>query len=347
MRTRLLFRCDAGGTVGLGHVMRSLVLAEAFAKRGFRPEFVTATGVGFVGAERIASRGFHVLAAVAPAGSAEDRHGVEALLNQDTPTVLIVDSKQVTPATLELWRQNATLLVIDDDALGPLPAHLLLNSRIDASPALYTDDLPDRDLLLGPLYNLVDPAYFSLRRPPAPQVRRVLVSFGGEDPHNHTQWAIRTLLHDRADIAIDVVVGPAHPAPESLRRLAQADGRISLVEQPSSLVPFIAEADLAITAGGTTVFELAAAGIPMLVVVIEDHQHHLAGPLAALGAAVLLGNHHHIEERPAIEACNKLMAQPTARAAMQAAQMKILPEAGAARVVVAVEKYLAQHRKAA
>lgn len=345
--SRVLFRCDAGRADGLGHVMRSLVLADAFAQHGAIPIFVTAMGADFVGASRIMSRGYTVITSPARVGADADRDAISDLWGCGGADLVIVDSKRADASYLAACRAKALLLLIDDDADGAKPVDILVNNQIDADASHYCDSVTGRSHLLGPSYNLVDPGYFPLQRPAEGQIQRVLITFGGEDPGNHTRWAMETLVAAHPELIVDVALGPAHPDPESVRAAAKRLANAKLVEEPASLRPLAARADLAVTAGGTTLFELAAARVPALVVTIEDHQRRLVKPFAAAGACVLLGDHRMLDDNSAQTIFTRAIDDAELRARMQRAQAVLLPAPGAERIVDAIGAIIKKRRSAA
>ncbi|HQF29812.1 MAG TPA: UDP-2,4-diacetamido-2,4,6-trideoxy-beta-L-altropyranose hydrolase [Hyphomicrobiales bacterium] len=345
---RLVMRCDAVREDGLGHVMRSLVLAEAFRERGWRPQFATAGVAENMAVERIRGRGFEIVEMPARVAAPGDAVALAALLDAPAgkPAVVVVDSKRADAGYLSQLLPYALVVAIDDDACGPMPADIIVNARMDASPAFYPDLAAERTLLLGPGFNLVHPDHFAVARGPAEAIDRLLVTFGGEDPENHSLWVLEQLLPELTPVAVDVVIGPSHPAPDSIRRMAATAPAIEPVEQPPSLLPLIRRADLAISAGGTTAFELCAARVPMLAIAIEEHQHPLIDPLGAAGAASTLAYASRFDVEAALTALGRLRSSRQLRDEMRASQMRLMALPGACNIVAAVEKKTNDAQKA-
>jgi UDP-2,4-diacetamido-2,4,6-trideoxy-beta-L-altropyranose hydrolase len=180
----VLFRCDAGAEDGLGHVMRCLTLADAFRTAGDDVEFCTAAGPGMVGAERIAARGYRATAAREPVGSPRDRENVGAMVRD----VMVIDSRRATPDYVNALAANGFAVVIDDDGMSGLEAALVLNTGLEATADRYPGRAGAADMI-GPRFNLIEPALFATR-PFAVPARRLLVTFGGEDrPITHAgRW---------------------------------------------------------------------------------------------------------------------------------------------------------------
>ncbi len=331
---KVLFRCDAGKADGLGHVMRCLTLAEAMRSQGETVAFCTLKGPQMVGVERVEARGFAAIDAAGAAGSPADADAL-ARLPRD---ILIIDSRRSTPSYVNAAAKQGFAVVIDDDGMAGLDADVVLNTALDGAAGRYLGREGRRFDLFGPRYNLIDPAMFAAR-PLAGKARSLLITFGGEDPFNHTRWVLESLAAAFAGLDVTVVIGPAHPDPLSARAAAAKIGAI-VVDAPLNLTPYILKADLAITAGGTTGYELAAAGVPMLAIGIEPHQGPIIEALAARQACWPLGMGFDIDLTEAGAALRRFIEDSSARSRMQAAQKGLFPGPGAPLVAAGIVRAL-------
>ena len=226
-------------------------------------------------------------------------------------------------------------VVIDDDGMTGLDADVVINTALDLAIGRYPGRESRRFDLFGPRYNLIDPAMFAVQ-PLATPARRLLVTFGGEDPLNHTRWVLENFVPEIAGLDVTVVIGPAHPDPSSVRAAATPIGA-TVVEAPPSLRPHVLNADLAVTAGGTTCYELAAAGVPMLAIGIEPHQELMINGLAARAACWPLGMGFDIDMTSAKVAIRRFIGDGNARSHMRAAQKSLFHGPGAPLIVDALE----------
>lgn len=108
-------------------------------------------------------------------------------------------------------------------------------------------------------------------------MRRVLVFFGGTDPHNLSGRALTALSdpalgHLAVDLAVDLVIGANHPQREALVAQAAARPGTRVHGPRPHLADLMAAADLALGAGGTTTWERACLGLPSLVVTLAENQ---------------------------------------------------------------------------
>jgi spore coat polysaccharide biosynthesis predicted glycosyltransferase SpsG len=206
------------------------------------------------------------------------------------PLWLVLDSKRADAAYVQACRQHARVLCIDDELHRDLPCELLLNNHLGQIDGVY-GEREGRQLLLGPGFNNIRKAFFEVGENNAGgSAEGVLITLGGEDPHNHTSWALEHLGDLLADRELTVIVGPAHPDADAVERsVAEHAPHARLVRRPTDLAPYMAGVGLAITAGGTTCYELAAARVAQLVIVVEDHQQELVDSLLGHQAVSQLG----------------------------------------------------------
>ena len=193
-----------------------------------------------------------------------------------------------------LRRTGRPLLFLDDCGDAEFaPTDWILNQNLHASASLYPGCDPTH-LLLGPRYTLLRREFRCRtdRRREIPAVgKRVLVTFGGSDPARLTVRAIEALkmLH-LPDLEACIVIGPANADPDSARAAARDLPFPARIEcNPANLPDLMAWADLAISAAGSTCWELAFLGVPQIVLAVAPNQRPIADALARRGLADSLG----------------------------------------------------------
>jgi len=318
---RALFLADCGPSIGLGHLRRSLVLARALARSGALCEVATPSG-----AERdmILADGF--TPSRWPAAAAE------------LPTVdlVIFDSYRIGVETMRAWQARAALrLAIDDLADRPLAAELVLNQNLFAEELEY-GDLPDRALLLGPAYALIDPAFHEANRPRSQQ--RALVSFGGSDDGSLALRAAAALRAAGFEGPIDLALSPLYERPNALWEAAGDIQGVTLHEG-AAMPALMARASLYLGGAGTTVLEAAAAGLPMLPIAIAANQQANIRALRQRGVWAL----PEFDDHAVIDAARRLIAAPE-----KAVLPDVVPPGGparaAARLLAELEEMSSIHR---
>ncbi len=336
----IFIRCDGGKDDGLGHVSRCLTLASAFRDCAVDVTFISWSPDG-VGGEFITRRGFALAAAAGPAGSKADLDAVrEVLRGASARPILVLDSRNIDSKYVELCAQTAKVVCLDDELKRDLPCDILVNNNI----WIRETDYPDRAgriRLIGARYNLVRPTYF-LRRPAKKTARlSVLITMGGEDPFDQTSRLLTVLAKTLRECDVTVVVGPAHPAAEAV--LEAAKGMIPHAEvtvAPADLTVPVRAAELALTAGGTTCYELAAAGVAQVGIILEDHQAPLVGALESAGCLVCLGRYDQLNNGDISSVVESVLASPRRLHDLGAAGSRLFDGPGAPRIVKTIERWL-------
>jgi UDP-2,4-diacetamido-2,4,6-trideoxy-beta-L-altropyranose hydrolase len=333
----IIVRADGSAAIGMGHVMRCLALADRLTERGAPVTFVTRAGEPAV-LQRAAALGCDVVTLPRrddPAGE------LTALLERAAAIgakAAVVDVQGFGAAGQAAIRAaGLRLTVIEDMARTGFSADVVLNQNIDARADTYTVPSHTR-LLLGPCYALLRRAFAGRTAGRAAGRPRVLVTMGGGDGDNVTLRAMQEADALDADFALDVILGPAFPHGESVLGAARgARHPVTVHRDPPDLVDLMARATVALSAAGSTCWELAHLGIPAVLFVLADNQEGNATGLAAAGFAVALGAASRAGLGPPLrETLAALLADPARRERMAAVGRRLVDGDGAVRVAAEV-----------
>ncbi|MGW9588115.1 GNAT family N-acetyltransferase [Microbacterium sp. NPDC055455] len=325
----VLFRCDATTQGGIGHLVRTLALAEALADRGGRP-IVSGDVTAPLAREMLAGSGIEVLP---PASTPQ------ALLQQAEvadAALIHVDHYEGYATLHEQARASRRLLSTATDAtFGRRFADVI----VDGSPRA----LEHYDPLYGEADVCLGPDHLALRRglvrggEPGGGARTegvgVLVLMGGTDAAGYGSAVARAAV-DVPGVARVGLVGGVEPL----------DGVTRLPRQPD-LARLVAGWDIVITAAGTTVWDLAAVGAPMALIGVAENQRDHYDALIRAGAAVGVG---FLPESDglAMQGVAALAADEDDRREQAARARRLVDGRGAERVVLAWTGALSDHRAA-
>jgi len=349
----LLVRADAGSQIGTGHLLRSLALARAWQAAGGQVTFVSCCDVEPL-RERIRASGARLALLSHPHPDPADLAVTLALLadtkSQNPPpaaTWVALDGYQFDSTYQQALRDaGARLLVIDDLAhLGQYHADVLLNQNLGAQRLDYACN-PDTVLLLGCHYALLRPEFqrwSSFQRVTPNRVRRLLVTLGGADPHNLTGTVVAALSRlDLPRLEVKVLVGSANLHLETVRRQIRRDPEatrphIEMLTDVSDVSELMAWADLAVSAAGSTCWELAFMQLPAVLLVLADNQETVARQVSAAGAATNLGWAERLTAEAIAEVLLKACRGRRRRANQSQAGRRLVDGHGAQRVVAVIE----------
>ena len=344
---KLVIRADASDTIGSGHVMRGLTLADALRQRGHEVRFVCRELRGDLIA-LIHACGFTVAALPALGDASLESDARQTLAAIDGRADWVVVDHYGLDAQWERDVRAACdkVMAIDDVANRAHDCDLLLDQNLSLRPPDRYARLLARPArqLLGPSWALVRPEFAALRatslnRRVSPEPRRLVVFMGGGDVLREVRMAVQgALASDVPWTGIDVVVGRGCPGQELIaRQLADTPGALLHV-QTGDMARLMCDADLALTAAGSVSWEKCCLGLPSIVVVLADNQADTAAALHASGAAVSLGRSVDLHARSSIDALESLGSD--ALHAMSMAASRICDGEGAVRVAAELEQEL-------
>lgn len=273
---RIYIRVDGNEIIATGHVMRCLSIAEQIRKLGAEVIFLVADK--------------------SPCSLIEDRgFSVEVLdtiwddLDQETDRLckyitkhhveqLLIDSYYVTKEYFQKLAECTKIVYIDDLNSFLYPVHGLIHYWAFADEDAYKRPYEQAGM---DTYFLVGGKYVPLREEFAyrpyevrKQVQSVLVTTGGTDQLNVAGDLLNRILGDSRlmELEYHVIIGCFNQNKEQLYGLANAYSNIYLHENVNNMSEWMRSCDIAVSASGTTLYELCACGIPTICLEVADNQ---------------------------------------------------------------------------
>jgi len=332
---KALFRVNAGARIGLGHLQRCLSLAAALRQLGTASLVLTDQEPSAL--ERIRRFGFPGLARRANGSwGEEDARDTIDCARAHQCDILVVDSDEKGAAYLQRLREAGLFVcAIDDTAPHPFPCQLVVNGDAHARRLAYRSSSGDTRFLLGPEYAILREEFWALPPRVAPQDgRRLLIALGGADPVNLMPRILDVVGRWLEPVTVTAIVGPFMTNLAETRAAARRVAHpVRLVQAPESVAGLMQEADVAISAGGQTLYELARVGCPTVAVRIAANQDGQLQAFQEAGFLRLAGR----AEDPGIasalgEAARRLLADSPAREAMGEIGRRMVDGQGARRV---------------
>jgi UDP-2,4-diacetamido-2,4,6-trideoxy-beta-L-altropyranose hydrolase len=342
--TITLFRTDATPATGTGHAMRCLALAQALAVHGVGSRFLM-TGVPPLLARRISGEGFPIEQHDYVLASDADAMATVMVARRTGAKWIVLDGYSFTDAYLDILRNSGIATVMIDD-LGKLARYnctIVVNQNLHADRALYPGAAPSTRLLLGTRYMMLRREFWRYGgafRTLGDGGLRILVSMGGSDPQNHASRAIDALerLANRGFVAT-VVVGAANPRVEMLRRRArESTADITVLHNVEDMPALMRDADLAVAAAGTTVWELAYMGVPMLLGSTVEAERVLARRLADSNGCVYVGDFGDCAPEQLAHVIERLVGDAALRDSLAVVAGTLVDGKGGERIVGAMRE---------
>jgi UDP-2,4-diacetamido-2,4,6-trideoxy-beta-L-altropyranose hydrolase len=190
---------------------------------------------------------------------------VRRLLRPYSGSVFLVDSYQITSRYVRELANMASVGYLGTKRLVSPELRLLANYSLNIDDDFYCRSYGKKcRLLLGPAYAPLRQGFFRVPRGVRRHVRSILLTTGNADAEGVTGVIIDsllpTLLQER--IRLRVVIGPLNASKRQLHKRYSNCEQVELLENVTNMAVLMRECDIAVSACGTTLYELAACGVP-------------------------------------------------------------------------------------
>jgi len=306
-------RADGNNQIGIGHVMRCLTIADALKEIGENVVFFAADP----GCEEvITARGFQCCVLKTSFDDMESElELLQTVMEKTKVDRLLIDSYYVTEEYLNRLRECVATIYLDDVDSFPYPVDLLVNYNVFAKAldypygVEYTENAKRSSVvkeditqvLAGPKYAPVRKEFAECRTEVKEEVSEILITLGGSDAHN-LSYKISKALLKATDACLNVVCGPFNLHKQALYELSANESRMTVCENVKDMWNLMRKCDLAVSAAGSTMCELAAAGVPAVTFSFVENQRRIAETFGAKEAAVSVGHYEVKEEEIFLQA---------------------------------------------
>ena len=298
----LIGRADRSFKQGSGHIARLSAILAAWAHLGGRASMIGG-GLDEFWSSYCMNAGVEVIALGGETPESLHRDFDQRLKSfQSKPAFILFDGYEFLEADILSARPIAPLGVIDDHASMPPLWYDAFDLIINQNLGFPLERYPQRiqvKCLVGAEYVLLRPEFWGtldaqetstlsspLIDPPKnstsnpPDRVPVVITFGSSDPERVTAPLLQYLLSrmdstsHRLPLKLEVVIGPAFDPQEvsKIQEMASGDSRVILLENVTDLAQVFKRAELALSAGGTTTWELIRCGVIPYILRVADNQ---------------------------------------------------------------------------
>lgn len=262
----VLLRADASPVQGTGHVMRCITLSEELIRRGHQVFLMTNTSeVEWL--EKVIQASH-----VAVIHVRQHDLQVEECLAL-SPDLVVVDSYEISAEEIsQLALKVPVLAIVDGDARG-IVATEYLDHNLGAELEKWPDDV-SRKLLAGSNFALIREAVLEQKRE-SPWVIQgklphLVAVMGGSDPTGTIVLVSQALARLRGTCTATVVVSDKWH--EVVQEIFVDQQGIEIISPTVELPRVLASADIAISASGTSAWELCSLAIPSILIAVVENQ---------------------------------------------------------------------------
>ncbi|KJU82062.1 glycosyltransferase spore coat polysaccharide biosynthesis protein SpsG [Candidatus Magnetobacterium bavaricum] len=335
----ILFYCYGNHQMGMGHVYKMSALAHNLKAYNSQIKFLMPDyeeGINYIAGEghdiyKIDSR----LSEDLQIGSAGE------FLERYSPYFIIVDSLQSSIFRSSFFKKYSKYLVVfDDTGTGHKYADLVFNTIYKC---LYPDGAT-YELYESPLYTLLreDFGLYNQKEKVIPKrVQSILVTQGGADTYGVLPELTKILSAIDNDITIDVVIGPSFKHWNELKdALSAAPRSFNIKEKVRDMARLMYNTDLAISGAGVTLYELAAIGVPTIVVTQEYKEIETADLFQSYGFIISYGLWETVNKENLLDNIKLLIDDQPKRLCMSQQGKRSVDGQGMKRITNILKEYL-------
>jgi len=291
MCKNIVFRVDSSWQIGSGHLMRCLTLANQLKEQA-NITFICRDLPGNIN-YLVEENGFQLLLLPREPEN-NDLHGyakwltvtqekdfeqTKKLLVGKSVFCLIIDSYAIDIYWEEKIRPFVQkIMVIDDLANRQHDCDILLDQSYHAEPEKRYENLVPKNcqLLLGVKYLLFRDEFYEAKknmRKKDGTVKNIFVFLGGSDINGSTMKVLKALADFTDNIfTVNVVVGKSNIHLQKISQFCDERANYTCFIQVNNVANLMVEADLAVGAGGITMWERCFLGLPSLVIALAENQ---------------------------------------------------------------------------
>lgn len=351
--SHVLFRADGSSTLGMGHVMRCLALAEAFDARGLGSLFLTRRSEE--GAEEvIADRGHVVRHLPTDISFSEEVKQAQDAARESEACLVVTDichdqllkRRDMLDDYHRRLSEECFTICLAGAYATDIPAHVVVNPYVCAE-APKTSDVDDRTFLIGPEYfifrnEFIEAAGFS--RLVAARGKNLLVTAGGGENRSLLKRLARAIRRlPSQSIEVRIVLGTASGPggrDEIEKHLKRFRGTYEILDQTSAMADLMLWADLAIIGDGLTKYEAAVTGTPSLMVLRPGNPGELSRAFAETGATHLLGPWTRLDAENLADTIHRALLDRSWRKELSRAGKALVDVRGRERILESISNEL-------
>lgn len=287
----IAFRLDANAEVATGHMFRCVAIAKKCRKAGKECIFLLAEEKY---TDILRSEGFPYC--VLNLKWDDWDYGIDVVgkcLEEHRAECLVVDSYRATADFFRRLIRQIPIFYLDD-----------LCTRTYALSAVLHYSEWENEHVLADLYKgtgvqvYSGMKYMPLREafeqniPDTEKQYELLITTGGSDPCHVTLELVRTLLTDPGwgKKSICAILGKMNTDKEEIVRIGTEHPNLTVLRNISNMDEVMGQSRFAVTAGGTSVYELMAKGVPFVCFGFSDDQRYFGERLSEHGHAFWAGD---------------------------------------------------------
>lgn len=315
-RLKIGFRVESGSVIGTGHLMEVISLIKTLREK-IRLEPIVITNRSSFAVDKLKEIGIDIIKYLPEGASEKDE--IKQILNflkEKGCAYLIMDLLQRSNAFYRYLNKHlkSTCVILDNSEHKGIPAKIVVNFSIAQHQEFYKNNVKMKTkYLIGPKYFPIDQDIKEFRPIKVKKdVDRIFVNQGGGDPYGLTLRIVNIFRRVNLDKKVDIIIGGTFPS-RNLKELSKVRKGLNerykfyLNISQKKLFDIMTKSDMAITAAGNTLYELAYLGIPSIVICHHEKHNRVAKRFSENNAVINLGIGSQLKDSVIADTVKKLI----------------------------------------
>ena len=338
----IIFRTDANPQLGFGHLSRCRTLAYKLYEQGEECVMVGPDTSYLTEIDKVIFKEWIPQKWLSPA---EDVSSLVSISREYKKRKFVMDDYRISEEYQVLLKENRFIwLQFEARKNIKILANIIVNTNPESKESDYSSAVSDNKtkFLLGAKYALLKNEFLKIKKVQVRPIKKVLVTFGAGDDRGGIELILKSLLASTdAEIKFIVVSGATNPRNESNRLFIELEGneRVKLEIAPDNISKIFNSCDVAFMAGGSTTYEIALLGIPMVLFSIAENQVLHSKAWVNKGVAMYLGPIEIATSKDIVEAFEALFESEDLRESMSTKGSELVDGKGAQRMAKELINY--------
>lgn len=267
---KIYIRADMNNVIATGHIVRCMSIAEAVAYYGGETVFI---GADSQAADMVSSYGYRYICL----NTKWDDMNAETetlikLIKKEKIRTLLVDSYMVTKKYFDVLKDYVRLLYIEDTADEVYSVEGIICYAGYYQKLGLKLKYDESKLIIGPQYTPLRKEFWvNERKNIDDTIKNILVLSGGTDPYGFILKLVNNLDLSKYE-SVKVICGRYYNDMQALASFGKIHDNMFIINHTDNIKKYMTEADVVISAGGTTLYELCACGTPSISYSMSDNQ---------------------------------------------------------------------------
>jgi spore coat polysaccharide biosynthesis predicted glycosyltransferase SpsG len=332
---KVLIRADGSEQIGLGHLTRTIDIANELKNYNFEITFLTKN---FKDAISLIKRNdFKLIKLKKDSTISEEIKEIDANLKENNNffEITIVDlQKEFNNQTyLDIFKKHSNKIIVFSDDPNPFYIDVDIVFAFSQNQEEYNyEHFKNTKYYTGLRYFPLNKIYQDVKKKEISRdIKNILLTFGGADPKNYSNYISDFLKNVDLKANCVLILGRAFPKRKYKDLLKIKLKNLTIKKDISNMIDFFYESDLCICSAGNTLIELLTCGVPCIVLPQTEIENIRAEFFSKKNMILNMGL--HFTDESLISEIKKLISDYSKRKSLNETAQKYLDGKGIKRII--------------